>query len=207
MSKVRLMFKISDISEGLTEIIRRNLSMDEVKLEQIEYGIYMAISETTKVVAVLIIAALLDIFKYAVLTIVVFGIHRGFIGGVHAKTHWGCFLSYCAIIFGSVYSALYLVYLDLNRIVIFIVLYPLCMLIAYKYAPADIENKPVVSKRQRRYLRIGGFIFLSLVFLASLFVPQPYANILVFITLIECITMLPIVYRITGNKYGYREEV
>jgi len=85
------MLKISDISESLTEIIKKEMDVDEIKAEQIEYGIYMFISETIKIAAVLIIAAIFNIFKYAVLTIVIFGIHRGFIGGVHAKTHWGCF--------------------------------------------------------------------------------------------------------------------
>jgi len=164
----------------------------------------MAVSEIVKIAAVLIIAAILNVFGYALIAMVIFGIHRGFIGGVHAKTHWGCFLSYCAIIFGTVYSSIHLV---VNKVLLCAVLYPLCMLAAYLYAPADIENKPVISKRQRRYLRAGGFAFLTLVFAAALFLPQPYANILIFITSVECITMLPIVYRLTGNKYGYRKEV
>lgn len=197
------MFKFDYISEGLTKSIKHNnIISDEVKLEQVEYGIYMLISEIVKLAIILIISALLNIFVYSAVAIIIFGIHRGFIGGVHAKTHWGCFLSYSAIIFGTLLISLYL---NVNMLILFFTLYPVCMFIAYKYAPADIANKPIVSKRQRRYLRAGGFIFLTLVFISSLFVPQPYANILVFISLAECITMLPIVYSITGNKYGNKE--
>jgi len=198
------MLKISNISEGLTEIIKKEMDVDEIKAEQIEYGIYMFISETIKVAAVLIIASIFNIFKYTVLTIVIFGIHRGFIGGVHAKTHWGCFLSYCAIIFGTLFLSFNL---NINKTIMVLVLYPICMIIAYLYAPADILNKPVVSKRQRRYLRTGGFIFLTIVFVTAIFLPQPYSNILMIITIIECITMLPIIYKITGNEYGRKEVV
>ncbi|HHW48400.1 MAG TPA: accessory regulator AgrB [Clostridiaceae bacterium] len=198
------MLKISDISEGLTDIIKKEMNVDETKAEQIEYGIYMFISETVKIAVVLIIAAILNIFKYTVIAIIIFGIHRGFIGGVHAKTHWGCFLSYNAIIFGTLFLSFNL---NINKIVLALVLYPICMLIAYLYAPADILNKPVISKRQRRYLRTGGFIFLTIVFALAIFVPQPYSNILMIITIIECITMLPIIYKITGNEYGRKEVV
>lgn len=197
------MFKFNCISESLTKSIKyNNIISDEVKLEQVEYGIYMLLSEVVKLAVILIISALLNMFVYSVVAIVIFGIHRGFIGGVHAKTHWGCFLSYCAIIFGTLFISLYL---NVTMLILFFTLYPVCMFIVYKYAPADIANKPVVSKMQKRYLRTGGFIFLTLVFISSLFVPQPYGNILVFISLAECITMLPIVYSITGNKYGNEE--
>ena len=198
------MLKISDISEGLTDIIKKEMKVDETKAEQIEYGIYLFISETIKIAAVLILAAILDIFKYTVIAILVFGIHRGLIGGVHAKTHWGCFLSYNVIVFGTVFLSFHL---NINKIIMALVLYPICMLIAYLYAPADILNKPVVSKKQRRYLRRGGFIFLTIVFTLAIFIPQPYSNILMIISIAVCIMMLPIIYKITGNEYGRKEVV
>jgi len=203
MRMVVFMLKFSTISEGLTQVIKsNNIATDETKLEQIEYGIYMAISEIVKIAAILIISAFLNIIPYTLTAMVVFGTHRVFIGGFHAKTHWGCFLLYAGIVLGTIFVSFHL---NINMIILCMLIYPICMLIAYKYAPADIANKPVASKKQRRYLRTGGFIFLTLVFVSALIVPQPYANILVIVTLIECITMLPIVYRITGNKYGWEE--
>ena len=196
------MLKISNISEGLTEVIRKNMPIDDVKAEQIEYGIYMTISEVIKISVILLISALLDVLLYTVVTMLVFGTHRNFIGGVHAKTHWGCFVSYGVITLGTVYASMYL---NIDKALLCVLIYPICMLIAYKYAPADITNKPVASRRQRRNLRIGGFTFMTVVFVAALFLPHPYSNLLIVVSLIECITMLPIVYKITGNEYGRKE--
>jgi accessory gene regulator protein AgrB len=56
------MFKFDYISEGLTKSIKHNnIISDEVKLEQVEYGIYMLISEIVKLAIILIISALLNI--------------------------------------------------------------------------------------------------------------------------------------------------
>lgn len=196
------MIKISHVSEGLTAAIKRNMPVDEVKAEQIEYGIYMTISEVIKIAAIIIISKLVGVLNYSIVAILIFGVHRGFIGGVHAKTHWGCFISYSIIIFGTIYTSLFL---NVDIFILCALLYPICMIIAYKYAPADILNKPVVSKKQRRYLRTGGFAFLTLCFVSSLFLTQPYANITIIITFVECVTMLPIVYKLTKNEYGRRE--
>ena len=66
------MFKFDYISEGLTKSIKHNnIISDEVKLEQVEYGIYMLISEIVKLAIILIISALLNIFVYSAVAIII----------------------------------------------------------------------------------------------------------------------------------------
>lgn len=200
------MITISTISEGLTSKIRQTIpETDDAKAEIIEYGIYMIISEITKIAAILIVATLLNVLTYAILTIVVFGLLRNFAGGIHAKTHWGCFISYSVIVFGTVYSSISLQYT--SKFLLVAVLYPVCFCILYFYSPADILNKPVLSKKQRKKLRIGSFTFLTAAFILYLItVPQPYANLIVFASFIECLTLLPVVYKLSGNKYGSQKS-
>ncbi|MCR4435983.1 MAG: accessory gene regulator B family protein [Clostridiales bacterium] len=195
------MITISTISEGLTAKIRESIPTTDEKAEIIEYGIYMIISEFTKIAAILIISALLGITLYSLIAILAFGFLRSFAGGVHAKSHWGCFISYCIIIFGAISISLLLK--DVSRIVQAAVLYPIDFFFLYLYSPADVINKPVISKKQRKQLRTGSFILLTLMFLFYLFlVPQPYANAIAWACTLECLTLLPIVYKVTGNKYG-----
>lgn len=201
MKLVIEMLRISNISEGLTKKIRENLVVDDTRAEQIEYGIYMAISELVKLGAILILSAIFNLLVYALAAIVIFGVHRNFIGGVHAKTHWGCFLSYSVIVFGPILAS---THIHVSPVWL-LSIYPVCLWIGYLYAPADIFNKPVLSMKQRSSLRRNGFIFLTLVFAAVLAVPWPYSNILAIITLVEYTTILPVVYKITGNEYGKKE--
>lgn len=196
------MLQISSISQGLTDIIAKSLPTDDDMKEKIEYGLYMIISESLKLSLVAVISIFLGVFHYAAFSILVFGIYRAFLGGVHAKTHLGCLLSYSALLFTIIYTS---INIEIFNRLIYLLVYPFCFLVAWRYAPADIEEKPVHSKKQRRYLRIGGFIYLTAVFGASFCLPHPFANILIATSIIECITMLPIVYRITGKKNSMME--
>ncbi len=198
------MIKLTYISEALTAAIKRNITIDDTKAEQIEYGIYMAASEAIKLSILVIISLFLGIFPYVILATVIFGTHRGFIGGVHAKTHIGCFLMHSGIMLGTVYASLFV---EIDKFILLLPSFLFCMTVIYIYAPADILNKPVVSKKQRKRLRTGGFTFMSLVFAAAFIVPQIYARVLIFVSVAECITMLPMVYKITGNEYGGKEVI
>ena len=77
---------------------------------------------------------------------------------------------------------------------------------AYKYAPADLPQKPIKSKRQRKQLRAGGFILLTILFTSSIFVTQIWSNIIVYTCFVQALFMTPLAYKLSKNKYG-REEV
>lgn len=79
------------ITEKICSIVP---NVPEEKKEIIEYGAYMFLSETIKIGVLLIISAALNIFRYTIATIFIFGFLRMTLGGIHAKTHWGCMASY-----------------------------------------------------------------------------------------------------------------
>lgn len=194
----------SKISNYVTDLIYE--TMPDVKPERreiIEYGVYMSVSEFVKIGLIVIIAVILHIVPYVFGVIGIYGIQRMFLGGIHAKTHWGCVLTHSIIVFGVV-ALSFVSKMDRLYILPFVALFS--YISAYRYAPADLPQKPVKSKKQRRYLRIGGVILLTGLFTAALYVSQTWSNIILFSCFIQALFMTPLAYKFSKNRYG-REEV
>lgn len=194
----------SKISNYVTDLIYE--TMPDIKPERreiIEYGVYMSVSEFVKIGLIVIISAILHIVPYVAGVIAIYGVQRLFLGGIHAKTHWGCVLTHSASVFGVV-ALSFVLKIDRLYILPFVALFS--YISAYRYAPADLPQKPIKSKKQRRYLRIGGAILLTGLFTASLCVSQVWSNIILSSCFVQAFFMTPLAYRISKNKYG-REEV
>jgi accessory gene regulator B len=169
------------------------------KREVIEYGAYMLLSETVKISAMLFISAFLNIFHYAAAAILVFGLLRMTLGGIHAKTHWGCIISYFCFIYGIIGCAFIM---NADRLTVSLLVIPYILIISYRFAPADMPVKPVLSKRQRRRLRIQGFVLLAVLLTGAQFLPQIWFNIIMLTCALQSTLMTPLAYRLTKNKYG-----
>ncbi len=197
------MTMFNKISKYIADQIYDTLpNVDPERREIVEYGVYMTLSEIVKIGFLLIVAAVLHIIPYALGAIVIYGVQRMFLGGLHAKTHLGCVITHSCVVFGIV--ALSFIS-RIDKIYLLLLIVPFSYITAYKYAPADMPQKPVNSKRQRKQLRIGGFILLAILFTASYFLDNPWSNIILFACFIQAVFMTPLLYRITGSKYG-REE-
>ena len=72
------------------------------------------------------------------------------------------------------------------------------------YAPADTENVPILSKKDRRKKQIISYITFSIGLIAAIFIQNSViSNILIFGNLLQTLTITRIAYRLTKNKYGY----
>ena len=72
------------------------------------------------------------------------------------------------------------------------------------YAPADTENVPIISKKERKTKKILSYIFLTITLGISLLIPnQVLSNILIFGIILQTLTITRIAYKLTKNKYGH----
>ena len=78
------------------------------------------------------------------------------------------------------------------------------------YAPADTENLPIISIKERKRKKIFSYVFLVLMLISSLFINNnSISNILIFGALVQTLFITRLAYKITNNKYGhevYRAE-
>jgi accessory gene regulator B len=193
---------ISKVSGRLAEAARRNKpEMTEDEYESIAFAFYVLISDLIKFLAIMILALVLGLFLYTAVAIISFGAIRCFMGGVHAKTWWGCMGACFALFLGIPGLALY--FSQAPALPVSIVTLVITAVVIHFYAPADHENKPVIKSSRRIWLKKRSYLVLILMFLSAGFiVKQPYSNIIMFSALVEAILILPPVYKLTRNKHG-----
>lgn len=202
------------LSVKLAKIIRKyrveiglklNKDISEEQLEVLEYGLYNLISEVIKTVLLLIIALVLGIFKYSVIALLAFGFLRKWAGGVHArKSHVACFMSNLIINFSSIFIAKYISVIGDPLILnVNFVIFCICLITIVQYAPADVEEKPIGSKRQKKLFMIMSILTLCIYYLISIILDDKIiGGLFIFSALGEVLTMLPITYKLTNNKRG-----
>lgn len=78
------------------------------------------------------------------------------------------------------------------------------MIMVHLYAPADTENVPILSKKERKQKKILSYICLSLALLVAYFIKiNEISTILIFGYFVQSILISKLAYKITKNKYGY----
>ena len=201
---------IDAFCEKLTCVIQTNVQgIDEEKAEIINFGIKSIVSEVSKLLIILLSAYLLGILNYVIIAVVSHGLYRTYAGGFHAKTHLICLTTSMVIVYSNICLSIY-IGTNFNKLwLIYILVYSFNCFMIYLYAPADVEEKPILSKTLRKKLRTEAFLVMNAIIAISLFAISNYiiANILLFSTLFVSITLMPISYKVIGCKHGYEGHI
>ena len=190
----------------LTNKIRKEMpEVDDERAEIIEYGLHLLIGEIPKTFIILGLSYLLGVFKLTLLTVLLLMPYRASSGGFHLKTHIGCIVGTTLIYCGVAKISSYIIfYNQIIKYIIILSVWIFGMIMIHLYAPADTENVPILSKKERKQKKIQSYIFLSIALLIACIIPNnEISNILIFGYLIQSITITKFAYRLTKNKYGY----
>ena len=180
-------------------LIQSTNQYDEEKLEEIKYGlegIYLAIS---KVVVILLLSALLGLFKEAILFMLVFNVLRGTAFGLHASKSIWCWIS-------SSISFLLIPFVcknfDLPNL-FYIISSIACLISFILYAPADTVKRPLINAKKRKIFKvasvISAIIYITLIFTLN---NMLFKNLLIFALILQSILILPITYKIFKLPYN-----
>ena len=170
-------------------------------LEILRYGIYVLITDMVKTTVLLTTAYLLGLIQYTIFAIAAIGLLRIFVGGVHAKTFWGCLIANSSMLLSVSYLSANII--KHFSLILFIISLTAILITTYLYAPSDIENKPVRGKKHRRKLRTISFsIIFAYSFLIYFLRNNAFSVILTFSFLVNSVMILPVTYRITKNRTG-----
>ena len=189
----------------LTNKIRKEMSdIDDERAEVINYGIHLIIGEIPKIFLVLLIAYLLGVIKYTLITILVLLPYRACSGGFHLKTHIGCIVSTTLYYCGIAKISNYFIFYNPMKVIFILSVWIFGMIMISRYAPADTENVPILTNKERKQKKALSYIFLSIGLLAAIIINNsPITNILILGNLIQSMMITPIAYKLTNNKYGY----
>ena len=198
---------VDKICDTLLNRIRMSDStIDDEKAEIIYYGLQNLIGELPKGFIILAIAGLLGVLKLVLVGTVVLMIYRGFAGGVHLKTHISCLFTSIFLVIGGTYLAEKVIY-D-NYLVIYLILFLFNYIIAFLYAPADTENRPIMKESQMKRQKCESLIMVFAIFLLSSFVikDRVIANLFMYMITAESMMITPIAYKVFDNKTGEKRR-
>ena len=190
----------------LTNKIREEMpEVDDERAEIIDYGLHLLLGELPKNFIILGIAYFMGVFKLTLLTVILLLPYRVVSGGFHLKTHIGCIVGTTIIYCGIAKISCYIIfYNQILKYIIALSVWIFGMIMVHLYAPADTENVPILSKKERKHKKSLSYIFLSIALLISCVIPNNgISNILILSHFVQSISITRVAYKLTKNKYGY----
>ena len=162
------------------------------------------IGEIPKIFIMAAIAWILGIFKCTVICFALVLPYRMYSGGFHLKTHIGCIIGTSLMYTGNAFISQYITIPFMYKVVFGIILWIFSVIMIHLYAPADTENVPVISKRERKKRKIMSYILMSIMIIAGVLINNnTISNILLIGVLLQTISITRLAYKLTNNKYGY----
>ncbi len=185
--------------------------MPEITDEQGEvilYGLQLLVGEAPKMILLFGISFILGFGLEMVFAYFAIMPYRTFSGGFHLHTHLGCIIGSAIFYYGDVLISKFLVLGSVEKYILVALSLIFGILMVSMYAPADTENVPIISKKERKTKKILSYITLILTLVVALIIPnQVYSNILIIGTIIQSMSITGIAYKLTKNKFGYREYI
>lgn len=197
---------IEKFCDYVVEKMRKQMpEIDDEKAEVLAYGIQLILGEFPKMILLFVLGFILGIGWYTVFTYIALTPYRAASGGFHLKSHLGCILGSSAFYYGIIYLSKFLVLDSIQKCILAFIAFIFGIIMVSLYAPADTENVPILSEKERKRKRILSYITLTLTLLAGIIVQNSIiSNILMTSVIVQTMMITPIAYMLTNNKYGYK---
>lgn len=196
---------IEKLSLKIVDCLLKNTCYTEEKREILLFGTTRIVEDVPKMIGILILGIVLNILKEILIITIVITLYKTFVGGVHAKTNLGCFVSsvvfYLSIIYVSKYvdlkNEIYILGLVLN--------YIFALYCIWVYVPADVPEIPKIDKTIRRKNKIKALIMLNIIYVVTLVVVKDKGVQNLVMLSIYSINLMTTrtMYNLFKNEYGY----
>ena len=199
---------IDKLCESITEKIRKQMpEIDDEKAEVIHFGVSLIFGELPKIFLMFALGIILGLWWQTLLAFFLILPLRVASGGFHLKTHIGCFLCTNTVYCGNAYvSTVWNFPNEISKYITIALILVLGIVLIKIYAPADTENIPILSKKERKTKKILSYVFLCVNMLGALLIPNTIiSNILILGTFMQILSITRLAYKLTKNKYGYEE--
>lgn len=196
---------IDKICLFLTNKIQKKMpEIDDERTQVINYGLQILIGEIPKIFIILLIAWILGIFKLTLITFILIMPYRSVSGGFHLHTHIGCIIATTLTYCGTAFVSQYIVFNDIVKYILILLIWIFSMAMIKLYAPADTEEVPILETKVRRKKQLASYIIATISLIAAIFIrDNVISNILIIGTLLQTLSITKVMYRLTNNKYGY----
>lgn len=184
---------------ALIKIKKKYPEYDEIKLEELEYGLEGFYLTFTKLLVIIPLSIILGLFKEMILVMVFFNILRSSGFGLHATKSWICLVSSTIVFIGVPLIAKII----LIPFIIKIILGIISIILVYLYAPADTIKAPIIRKKRRDKLKfISTISCILLTFLYLIISNELLSNLIILSIWIEVTLISPFTYKLFKLSYN-----
>ena len=174
--------------------------------EAILYGLQLLVGEAPKMILLFGVSFICGFGLEMLFAYLAIMPYRTASGGFHLHTHLGCIIGSVLFYYGIILISKFLVLDGIQKYILIVLSLVFGILMVSLYAPADTENVPIISKKERKQKKILSYITLILTLVASLIIKNHvYSNILIIGTIIQSLSITRIAYKLTNNKNGYEK--
>lgn len=183
----------------MTNIRDNNKNLDNIKLDEIKYGLLGLYSIITKTIVIVILAIILDIFKEFILFLMFYSILRSVGYGTHAKSNIMCWVTSTLLLIGLPYVFM-LITINLSTKII---IWSICFIIYIIFCPADTEKRPMINRKLKLKFKIL-IILISLIYLVLIINYNLISNYIVASMILQAFLSSPLGYILMGQKVRFR---
>lgn len=196
---------IDKICEFILNKMKKEMpDITKEKEEVITYGLQLILGEIPKTLLLFAVSILLGFGWYMLFAYIAIMPYRTVSGGFHLHTHLGCIIGSSVFYYGTILISKFLSLDSLQKYILAGLSFVFGILMISMYAPADTENLPIISKKERKLKKILSYIILTITLVAAIFIKDStLSNILIIGTTIQSLFISRIAYKITNNKYGH----
>ena len=175
----------------------QNYNDDE--LEMVKYGLEGLYLTITKLIIILLLSYILNIWKEVIIFLIIYNMIRTTSFGLHATKSWICLLSSTCIFLGVPIICLLCNFSNYIKLIIGV----FNILLMMKNAPADTYKRPIVSKTRRMVYKILSTVLSIVMVIFSILIPDRFmANCFLFALVVQNFMISPTIYRIFKLPYA-----
>lgn len=180
-------------------LIKKYNAYNETDIEKIRYGLEGIYLTITKLIVILVLSIIFNIFKEIILVLVFLNIIRYPAFGVHADKSSICLITSILLIFGLTLLISKIYISNTIKIILCII----CTIDYLIFAPADTIKRPLTNAKKRKYRKIASVI-LSIVYSIAIFLinTRIVSNTLLISLIIEAIMINPLTYKALKMPYN-----
>lgn len=187
------------INKCMNLIKNNSPELDQVKLDEVEYGLISIYILITKLIVIFILASVIGIFKEVLIFSVIYSIIRTPSFGIHASKSWICLIVSSILFLGIPYICLTTnMSLELKFL-----LGSIGTIFIFKNSPADTHKRPIVNPTRRKvYKSISTLIAISFTLIAICINNEFVSNCLILALITQCIVISPLTYKLFKMPYN-----
>ena len=176
-----------------------NRDLDDVKCEEIRYGLLGTYTLITKTSVIILLTIIIGFFDKFIVFFIFYSLLRGIGYGTHAKSNISCWIYSTVLIIGIPYLLYMLPLTKIDMIVIWLI----CFINYMIFCPADTEKRPMINKKRKLKFKIS-ILLLSLVYLFIIIYFNGVSKAITSALVLEALLTNPLGYILMGQKVRFK---